>query len=107
MLSIRPDLVPPRVLFELQQLCDAVPPFASEDAVALIERELGLDSVAQAFTDLEPSTPPFAAASLGQVYKATLRSTGCTVAVKVQRPDMLAAVSLDLYILRQIAQCIE
>lgn len=42
------------------------------------------------------------AASLGQVYKATLASTGEEVAVKVQRPFVLETVSLDLHLIRQI-----
>lgn len=44
---------------------------------------------------------PVAAASLGQVYKATLRDTNQTVAVKVQRPFVLETVSLDLYLIRR------
>ncbi len=41
------------------------------------------------------------AASLGQVYRATLRQTGEEVAVKVQRPFVLETVSLDLYLIRK------
>jgi len=37
---------------------------------------------------------------LGQVYKCRLKSSGQEVAVKVQRPDMRAAVSLDLLLIR-------
>jgi predicted unusual protein kinase regulating ubiquinone biosynthesis (AarF/ABC1/UbiB family) len=37
-----------------------------------------------------------------QVYKATLRSNGATVAVKVQRPGVLETVSLDLHLVRQL-----
>jgi predicted unusual protein kinase regulating ubiquinone biosynthesis (AarF/ABC1/UbiB family) len=40
-----------------------------------------------------------ASASIGQVYKATLVD-GREVAVKVQRPNILSSISLDLYILR-------
>lgn len=40
--------------------------------------------------------------SLGQVYKATLRKTGETVAVKVQRPQVLETVSLDLFLAREL-----
>ena len=37
-----------------------------------------------------------------QVYKAVLRETGETVAVKVQRPFVLETVSLDLHLARQL-----
>ena len=45
---------------------------------------------------------PIAAASLGQVYRATLADSGEEVAVKVQRPFVLETVSLDLYLIRKI-----
>lgn len=38
----------------------------------------------------------------GQVYRATLASTGAEVAVKVQRPGVLETVSLDLYLVRKV-----
>ena len=81
------------------------------------------------FEDLTPTTMPIAAASLGQVYKLKLkresqkvnitsskswcRCSKCKVedekivAVKVQRPDMLAYVLRDVYILRNIAKVVE
>jgi aarF domain-containing kinase len=49
---------------------------------------------------------PIAAASLGQVYKATLRSTGDVVAVKVQRPVIEKSVGLDFYLLRGVAKLV-
>jgi len=103
-LSIRPDLMPAVALKELQQLCDACPAFAWEFARAALEEELGCD-VNEIFEGLENCTPePIAAASIGQVYRWRLRKDGSVVAVKVQRPNMANAVSLDLYILRCIAQ---
>lgn len=48
------------------------------------------------------SPEPIAAASLGQVYKGVLRTTGETVAVKVQRPGVLETVTVDLYIIRSL-----
>ena len=98
-LSIRPDVLSPRSMVELQKLCDKVPSYDSKTAFATIERELERP-VMELFSDITPE--PVAAASLGQVYKATLRSTGATVAVKVQRPGVLETVSLDLYLARQI-----
>ncbi len=98
-LSIRPDILSPRSMVELQKLCDKVPCFDSAIAFATIEMELG-KKVEDLFSEITPE--PMAAASLGQVYKAKLRSTGETVAVKVQRPAVLETVSLDLYLAREL-----
>ncbi len=98
-LSIRPDVLSPRSMVELQKLCDKVPSYDTKIAFGTIERELG-KTVDELFTEITPE--PVAAASLGQVYKAILRSTGESVAVKVQRPGVLETVSLDLYLAREI-----
>ena len=102
LLSIRPDVLPPPAIYELQKLCDAVPPYETKDALLLIEAELGR-SPSEVFADLNTDTPPVAAASLGQVYRCHLVGSGAEVAVKVQRPDMIRSVSLDLFILRGYA----
>jgi len=99
-LSIRPDILSPRAMVELQQLCDKVPSFPSDLAFATICEELGVSSVADVFSEITPE--PVAAASLGQVYRATLRESGDVVAVKVQRPFVLETVSLDLYLARSL-----
>ena len=98
-LSTRPDLVPPQYLEELTQLQDQLPPFPNELAYQFIEEELG-DRPENIYAEL--TADPIAAASLGQVYKGKLKS-GETVAVKVQRPGLAQLITLDLYILRQIA----
>ena len=97
-LSIRPDLLSPKAMVELQKLCDKVPSFDSEIAMDLIEAELGRPWQ-DVFQKLTPR--PIAAASLGQVYKGELMS-GEDVAVKVQRPYVVETVSIDLYILRKV-----
>jgi predicted unusual protein kinase regulating ubiquinone biosynthesis (AarF/ABC1/UbiB family) len=98
-LSTRPDLVPPVYLDELTQLQDKLPPFSNEIAFQFIEEELG-QKPHELYAEL--TDHPVAAASLGQVYKGKLK-TGETVAVKVQRPGLAARISLDMYILRQVA----
>ncbi|MEO1430139.1 MAG: AarF/ABC1/UbiB kinase family protein [Cyanobacteria bacterium J06633_8] len=99
-LSTRPDLVPPVYLEEFTQLQDKLPPFPNELAYQFIEEEIGArpDEI---YTDLTPD--PIAAASLGQVYRGKLKSTGEEVAVKVQRPDLRERITIDLYILRRLA----
>ncbi|NEP36347.1 AarF/ABC1/UbiB kinase family protein [Moorena sp. SIO3B2] len=98
-LSCRPDIVPPIYLEELTKLQDQLPPFPNHIAYQLIEEELG-DNYNNIYGSLIEK--PVAAASLGQVYKGTLK-TGEIVAVKVQRPGLVECISLDIYILRKIA----
>ena len=98
-LSIRPDILSPRAMVELQQLCDKVPCFDNALAMRTIETELG-KKPSEVFSSI--SADPVAAASLGQVYKATLLDSGDIVAVKVQRPFVLETVSLDLHLARQM-----
>ncbi|MDA0266547.1 MAG: AarF/ABC1/UbiB kinase family protein, partial [Cyanobacteria bacterium] len=101
-LSTRPDLVPPAYLGELTRLQDQLPPFPNELAFKYIEQELG-GTPAEVYGEMSPD--PVAAASLGQVYKGKLKS-GEAVAIKVQRPGLAQRITLDLYILRQLAQWI-
>ncbi len=99
-LSSRPDLLPADYLEELQKLQDRLPPFENELAFQVVEQDLGVP-FDQVF-ELEEEDP-IAAASIGQVYKARLRSTGEVVAVKVQRPRCEEIISVDLYVLRWYA----
>ncbi|MDJ0732141.1 MAG: AarF/ABC1/UbiB kinase family protein [Crocosphaera sp.] len=98
-LSTRPDLVPPVYLDELTTLQDQLPSFPNEVAYGFIEEELG-KSPQSIYAEL--SEKPIAAASLGQVYKGKLK-TGEKVAVKVQRPDLIKRITLDIYILRNLS----
>jgi predicted unusual protein kinase regulating ubiquinone biosynthesis (AarF/ABC1/UbiB family) len=97
-LSIRPDILSPKAMVELQQLCDKVPSYPSADAFGIVCQELGVQSIGDVFSAITPE--PVAAASLGQVYKATLRDGGDEVAVKVQRPFVLETVRVVARALR-------
>ncbi|THF97794.1 hypothetical protein TEA_013392 [Camellia sinensis var. sinensis] len=99
-ISSRADLIPPSYLDELSLLQDQISPFSTEVAFNTIEQELGLP-IDELFSEISPE--PVAAASLGQVYQARLRPSGQVVAVKVQRPGVQAAISLDILILRFLA----
>jgi aarF domain-containing kinase len=48
-----------------------------------------------------------AAASLGQVYKATLAGAGDTVAVKVQRPGIGESIAIDMLLLRRLLELVD
>jgi predicted unusual protein kinase regulating ubiquinone biosynthesis (AarF/ABC1/UbiB family) len=98
-LSTRPDLVRQDFLEELTKLQDQLPAFSTETAFAIIEQELDR-SIEEIYSQISPQ--PVAAASLGQVYRACLHS-GEEVAVKVQRPNLLPILTLDLYLMRWAA----
>jgi predicted unusual protein kinase regulating ubiquinone biosynthesis (AarF/ABC1/UbiB family) len=98
-LSTRPDLVRVDYLAELEKLQDQLPPFSTEYAYTIIERELDRP-LSDLFREISPV--PVAAASLGQVYRAKLHD-GSDVAVKVQRPELLPTLTLDLYLMRWVA----
>ena len=98
-LSTRPDIIPPLLLEELAQLQDQLPGFDSALAMACIEEDLGAP-IHTIYAELERE--PISAASLGQVHRGVLLS-GEKVAVKVQRPGLREQITLDLYIVRNIA----
>ena len=97
-LSIRTDLIPEAYALELRQLQDNVPPFDNEEAYDVIRKQLGVQDLSQVFSEL--STETVASASIGQCYRGKLASNGKEVAVKVQRPGILAEIALDLHVLR-------
>ncbi|HXG65507.1 MAG TPA: AarF/ABC1/UbiB kinase family protein [Blastocatellia bacterium] len=99
-LATRADLMPVEYIQELAKLQDQVPPFPTEQARAIIERELRakIEDVFESFED-----KPVAAASLGQVHRARL-CAGQTVAVKVQRPDIATRIEFDIRVLRRIVK---
>ena len=94
--STRGDILPRPLVEELQTLQDRVPPFPFAVVQATVESELGrpLEAVFREF-----AREPVAAASVAQVHRAVLRSSGATVAVKVRRPDIVEKVRLDRAIL--------
>jgi predicted unusual protein kinase regulating ubiquinone biosynthesis (AarF/ABC1/UbiB family) len=96
-LSSRADLLPQRALDVLSSLQDEVPPAPFSHVVSVIESELRRP-VGELFSSLESQAT--AAASLGQVHKAVLATTGEVVAVKVQRPNIQRLVNMDLSTIR-------
>ena len=87
-------------MHELTKLQDEVGTFSNEIAMQIFREELGIN--ASELVDFE-SQDPIASASIGQVYKARLKSSGKLVAIKIQRPDILDYTPIDLYILRKLA----
>src|SRR2546430_9602711 len=98
-LSSRADLLPEQALAVLASLQDEVPAEPFSHVVAVIEAELG-QPVEHMFSTLERKAT--AAASLGQVHKGVLASTGEEVAVKVQRQNIDQLGPRDLTSLKSV-----
>jgi predicted unusual protein kinase regulating ubiquinone biosynthesis (AarF/ABC1/UbiB family) len=119
-LSIRTDLLSPAYVRGLKSLQDQCPPFPTEEARTIIENELG-SRIEEIFVEFPKE--PIAAASLGQVYKATIRRSRGTggdandggsggavereVAVKVQRPNIMNQIALDMHLIREVAPIVK
>jgi ubiquinone biosynthesis protein len=103
LLSTRADLLPPAYIQQLQKLQDQLPSFPFDQVAECLERELGRP-YNNVFTQFNPV--PIAAASIGQVHKATLK-TGQEVAVKVKRPGIEKILATDIEILYDLAGFID
>ncbi len=94
MLSTRPDLLPPVFICELEKLQDKVSALTEDQIISRLEHELGPPDQVFAYFDRQP----LAAASIGQVHRARLKS-GEEVIVKVQRPGLEMTMQNDLEII--------
>jgi len=103
LLATRVDLFPPHWIAEFEKLHSQVPAVPYEvlrnDLVAAIKGEP--DEVFAAFDPV-----PLAAASIAQVYRATLKD-GTPVVVKVRRPGIEGVIQADLRILEHAAKLLE
>lgn len=102
-LSTRPDIIPSEFIEELKLLQDRVNPMPFEDVEAQIEAGLG-KSLAECFSVFEEK--PLAAASIGQVHRATTLE-GQDVVVKVQRLGIRDQIRSDLDLLYYLAKFLE
>jgi ubiquinone biosynthesis protein len=100
LLSTRPDVLPPDIITELRGLQDDVRPFPFAQVEQVIEEDLDL-TLDKLFLDFDERA--VAAASIGQVHRATLPN-GRAVAVKVQRPGAPRQIEADLALLYQAAR---
>jgi ubiquinone biosynthesis protein len=103
MVASRGEALPPDWLEELQKLQSEVAPFPWEEASEIVRKELGAPPE-ELFATFEHE--PFAAASTAQVHRATL-ADGTLVAVKVQRPNIVAKTKADLGVMEQLAGVLE
>ncbi|MGI9170183.1 MAG: ABC1 kinase family protein [Caulobacteraceae bacterium] len=96
MVATVPDLLPPEFAAQLTELQTNAPAMGPAFVRRRMAAELGADWPAR-FTAFDLA--PAAAASLGQVHRATALD-GSSLAVKLQYPEMLSAVESDLGQLR-------
>ena len=103
LLSTRPDFIPTEYLHELSKLQDEVPPFTFAEVEEIFFAETA-KKPGELYYRFEEE--PIAAASIGQVHRATLKD-GQDVVVKVQRPDIEQIIAVDLEILAHLATLAE
>ena len=103
-LSTRPDMIGSVYAGELKNLTENVSPVPFSEIKEIIESETGR-KIEDVFSDFDST--PLAAASIGQVHKAVLRSSGQRVAVKIRRPGVTQIIEEDLDIMRFIARRLE
>ncbi len=98
-LADRPDLATDALRNELKKLQSSARPFDDEQAISIIEEELGepLDNLFSEFNRRH-----IASASIGQVYRGTLLN-GEEVVIKVQRPGIKPKIKLDLILIKILA----
>ncbi|MEO1267554.1 MAG: AarF/UbiB family protein [Myxococcota bacterium] len=95
LMSMRADILPMRYCKALAGLFDKVPPFAIDEAKAIIESELGqpVEQLFEAFDDI-----PLGAASFGQVHRVILGQgpdKGTEAVIKIQRPGLEDQINKD------------
>ncbi|MEE9382490.1 MAG: AarF/ABC1/UbiB kinase family protein [Nannocystaceae bacterium] len=86
-----PDSIKPTFQKTLRRLQSQAPPMSWEAIEGVLQEELG--DIDEHFAHIEHT--PLAAASIGQVHRATLHD-GSAVAVKIQYPGVEQAISADM-----------
>jgi hypothetical protein len=103
-LSVRSDMLPEEYIQALSSLQDQVPAFCNYEAKQILLQQIGYNKV----KNLEgiSTASPIASASIGQVYKVRIKNGDDKpkyVAVKIQRPNVLSDIALDLHLVRELA----
>ncbi len=102
LLSTRPDILPGRYVDKLTDLQANVPPAPWVEVESLIRQQLS-QPIEAVFASIDRE--PVAAASIGQVYRATLVG-GQQVAIKVQRPGIETVVDRDISLIKSLAELV-
>ncbi|MHB1353896.1 MAG: ABC1 kinase family protein [Thiobacillus sp.] len=102
-LATRVDMFPPHWIAEFEKLHSQVPAHAYEVMHPGLVAAIGGEP-AEVFASFDPV--PLAAASIAQVYRATLKD-GTPVVVKMRRPGIETVIRADLRILDHAARLLE
>ena len=104
--STRADVLPAGLIVELKKLQDSVPPMDADEVDEILHETWG-DQLDTVFASFERT--PLAAASIGQVHVAKLRTPDGDrdVVVKLQRPGARTQIERDLDLLYQLARMLE
>jgi ubiquinone biosynthesis protein len=97
-LSTRPDILPPEYIQELSKLQDNASPEKYED-INNVFFSVFNKNIEDCFLSFEKE--PLASASIAQVHNAILKN-GKEVIVKIQRPEIMEKIKMDLSILHRI-----
>lgn len=101
MLSIQDEsILPPHLSSALERVRNQADVMPWDQIESVLSSELG-SNWREKFSDFDEK--PFAAASLGQVHKAVLKSSGESVAVKVQFPGVAESIDSDLQNLKRLS----
>lgn len=100
LLASRPDMIGPEIAEDLKKLRDNTPVTPFDQMRKVIESELG-SPLEEIYSEFDET--PLGSASIGQVYKATLKETGEEVAVKIQKPGIYDIIEADVKILVNLA----
>ena len=104
-LSTRPDIIGNEIAKKLENLQDKLPPFSTNKAKKIIQKELGDNN----YNLLLNISEPVAAASIAQVLKAQLNDNGTIkdIAIKILRPDIKKIFNDEIDALMLLAFLIE
>ena len=103
LLSLRPDLLPPAYITELEKMQDHAPPVPYPEIRRVIQDEFG-KKPEEVFSKIDHQ--PIATASLAQVHRAWLKN-GTLVALKVQRPNVERIIRAEIEVLMFLAHWME
>ena len=103
LMSNRDDIFPEELTVELQKLQDNVS-VEEMDVPAILKEELKIEPD-EVLYDI--SSEPVAAASLSQVYTATLKSNNQKIIIKIKRKGIKEIIEADILIMKDFAQMLE